>query len=381
MDKVDFKAVSGKDFGRIIVAVIDGEAWISGTDAAKATGHVWTDFAVEKFVKDSDKRTADIPDNQIVVNRNGLHSLVAESRKPYAEKAEKAIIKAVFLQENESETECVEENKETINSNGITIFNNAEFGEVRTLETEDGKVLFCGADVAKALGYINAPDAISKHCKKDGIVKCDSVDLLGRKNTLSFITEGNVYRLITHSKLPNAERFEAWVFDEVLPSIRKTGSYTAKSIQEEVHKTENVQDEKDNDMIKFSVNTLVEIAKADCLSTREKRIVLTKATEMLLGEKIISVDNTEEDSNIVSTDIAEYDAEEKLYSATEIGNMFGLSRQKIVYVAKQNNIHNNEEYGRFQLFYNVNIFCYNEKAVACFREILGENHLVIDVIA
>lgn len=72
MDKVDFRAVSGKDFSRIIVAVIDGETCISGTDAAKATGHVWTDFAVERFVKDGDKRTADIPDSQIVINRNGI---------------------------------------------------------------------------------------------------------------------------------------------------------------------------------------------------------------------------------------------------------------------------------------------------------------------
>lgn len=114
--------------------------------------------------------------------------------------------------------------------NRIEVFSSAEFGAVRTLKTDDGKVLFCGADVAKALGYSNAPDAISKHCKKDGIAKCDSIDSLGRKNTFSFITEGNVYRLITHSKLPNAERFEAWVFDEVLPEIRRTGSYGNSNI-------------------------------------------------------------------------------------------------------------------------------------------------------
>lgn len=88
------------------------------------------------------------------------------------------------------------------------------FGSVRILTQNDGKVLFCGADVAKALGYSNAPDAISKHCKKDGIAKCDSVDSIGRKNILSFITEGNLYRLITHSKLPDAEKFEKWVFND-----------------------------------------------------------------------------------------------------------------------------------------------------------------------
>ncbi|MBQ8941200.1 MAG: hypothetical protein IJ062_05130 [Firmicutes bacterium] len=91
----------------------------------------------------------------------------------------------------------------------------------------DDKVYFCGSDVAKALGYSNAPDALQRHCKFDGIVKHDSVDSKGRKNTLLFISEGNVYRLIAHSKLPAAEKFEKWVFDEVIPSIRKTGMYAA----------------------------------------------------------------------------------------------------------------------------------------------------------
>ncbi|NDO18826.1 phage repressor protein/antirepressor Ant [Lachnospiraceae bacterium MD329] len=108
--------------------------------------------------------------------------------------------------------------------NEIQIFKNSQFGAMRTVQ-ENSKTYFCGSDVAKALGYRNAPDAIKKHCKFDGIVKCDSVDKIGRKNTLSFISEGNVYRLITHSKLPEAEKFEKWVFDEVLPTIHRTGGY------------------------------------------------------------------------------------------------------------------------------------------------------------
>ncbi len=109
-------------------------------------------------------------------------------------------------------------------NDNLRIFENEEFGKVRTIE-ENGKILFCGSDVAKALGYANAPDSLKKHCKSDGIAKYDSVDNLGRKNILSFISESNIYRLITHSKLPNAEKFESWVFDEVLPSIRKHGIY------------------------------------------------------------------------------------------------------------------------------------------------------------
>ena len=108
--------------------------------------------------------------------------------------------------------------------NEIQIFNNSEFGAVRTLETTNGKVLFCGADVAAALGYSNARDALSRHCKEKGVVKCDTLTK-GGMQLLAYIDEGNLYRLITHSKLPSAERFESWVFDEVLPAIRKTGSY------------------------------------------------------------------------------------------------------------------------------------------------------------
>lgn len=116
--------------------------------------------------------------------------------------------------------------------NELKLFENPEFGNVRTLETDDGKVMFCGTDIAKALGYNNQHDALIKHCKKDGVAICEVIDNMGRKQNAKFISEGNVYRLITHSKLPNAERFEKWVFEEVLPSIRKHGAYmTADTIK------------------------------------------------------------------------------------------------------------------------------------------------------
>lgn len=107
--------------------------------------------------------------------------------------------------------------------NELKAFNNPDFGEVRTLE-EDGKVLFCASDVAVALGYAKPRNAIATHCKgalKRGILTA------GGNQEMTFIPEGDVYRLIAKSKLPGAERFESWVFDEVLPSIRKTGGYIA----------------------------------------------------------------------------------------------------------------------------------------------------------
>ena len=108
--------------------------------------------------------------------------------------------------------------------NEIMRFVNEKFGEIQILQI-NGKFEFGATEIAKILGYNNPRDAIKRHCKKDGVVKHDIIDKLGRNQEKNFISEGNLYRLITHSKLPNAENFEKWVFDEVLPSIRKNGGY------------------------------------------------------------------------------------------------------------------------------------------------------------
>ena len=118
--------------------------------------------------------------------------------------------------------------------NQMEIFKNPEFGSIRTFEQDD-KVLFCGTDIAAALGYTNPRKAVRDHTrggtkrsigvqtgkKADGTPAVQMVEML-------FIPEGDVYRLIVHSKLPSAERFERWVFDEVLPSIRKHGAYITR---------------------------------------------------------------------------------------------------------------------------------------------------------
>ncbi len=113
----------------------------------------------------------------------------------------------------------------------ISTFNNSEFGEIRTIQ-KNGEVLLCGLDVVKALGYINPRDALSKHCRC--VIKCDVPHLQSSDKTIemSFISKNDVYHLIAHSKLPRAERFESWIFDEVLPSIRKNGTYMTDDILE-----------------------------------------------------------------------------------------------------------------------------------------------------
>jgi len=99
--------------------------------------------------------------------------------------------------------------------NKIKIFESEEFGRIRTLKEESGKVVFCGSDIAKALGYRNVSDALVRHCK--GIVKHDIPHPQSPTKTIemTFIPEGDVYRLVAHSRLPGAAKFESWIFDEV----------------------------------------------------------------------------------------------------------------------------------------------------------------------
>jgi len=110
----------------------------------------------------------------------------------------------------------------------LKIFNSPEFGEVRTV-TVDHEPWFVGIDVAKALGYKNPSEAVSDNCKHSA--KRQHSDQLGRLVEMTFIPEGDLYRLTARSKLPSAEKFEEWIFDEVLPSLRKTGQYTMPELR------------------------------------------------------------------------------------------------------------------------------------------------------
>lgn len=116
----------------------------------------------------------------------------------------------------------------------ITPFMHPAFGQLRTHE-EDGRILFCGRDAAAALGYENPAKAIRDHCRQDGGPKrYPIIDRLGRQQEATFLAEGDLYRLIAHSKLPAAMEFEAWVFDEVLPAIRRHGLYATPQTAEEI---------------------------------------------------------------------------------------------------------------------------------------------------
>ena len=107
----------------------------------------------------------------------------------------------------------------------MTIFENKEFGRIRTINDEKGEPLFCAKDVCDALGYNNSRDALRKHVEGDDVAKCDTIDALGRRQLTSFINESGLYALILSSKLDSAKRFKHWVTSEVLPAIRRQGGY------------------------------------------------------------------------------------------------------------------------------------------------------------
>lgn len=120
------------------------------------------------------------------------------------------------------------------NQNTLSVFNNQEFGEIRTLNI-DNEPWFVGKDVATALGYSNTRKALIDHIDSEdkGVTKCDT---LKGKQDMTVINESGLYSLILSSKLPNAKKFKRWVTSEVLPAIRRTGGYIPIS-QEDDEKT------------------------------------------------------------------------------------------------------------------------------------------------
>ena len=107
-----------------------------------------------------------------------------------------------------------------------------ETKQVRAYSDEAGEPWFCAADVCAALGYANSRKAIADNCREKGVTSSYTLTSKGRQ-ALTFINEGNLYRLIIKSRKEEAQRFESWVCDEVLPAIRKHGRYEVASDKDE----------------------------------------------------------------------------------------------------------------------------------------------------
>lgn len=146
--------------------------------------------------------------------------------------------------------------------NEITVFNNDEFGSIRTLVIDD-EPWFVGKDVAEVLGYSNVRNAVPAHVDEEDKL-CTQIEYAGQKREVTIINESGLYSLILSSKLPSAKKFKRWVTSEVLPSIRKTGSYGKPMSELEI--------------LQCSINQLIE---------QERKI---KALETQQGEQVKRLD-------------------------------------------------------------------------------------------
>lgn len=181
------------------------------------------------------------------------------------------------------------------NMNKIQIFQNEQFGKVRIAMNENEEPLFCLADVAKALGYSNPAKAVIDHCK--GVTVLETPTQSGVQ-PIKYGKESEVYRLTMKSKLPNAEKFQDWVCDEVLPSIRKHGAYMTQETLEKaltspdflIQLATNLKEEKQKRIeaeqkVEFAEQTIKNNAPkvlfADAVSTSQRSCLVAELAKIL----------------------------------------------------------------------------------------------------
>lgn len=238
--------------------------------------------------------------------------------------------------------------------NELKIFENAEFGSVRTLSI-NGEPYFVGKDVAEILGYTNPSKALLDHVDDEDKVNNESLSSLGQRGGW-LINESGLYSLILSSKMPNAKKFKHWVTSEVLPSIRRTGSYQVP--QSNTNKSKSLEVKEMNARVRMS-NQYLKLANVVTNSSQYKNILVAKSAEVLAGEPLLPLPKSEQ----------------KMYSATEIGDMFGITAQKIGRLANLNGLKTNEygEFYRDKSPYSskeIDSFRYNDKAVEQFKRLL-----------
>lgn len=200
----------------------DGATWFVLSDLCKVLGLSNSSEVARRL----DPVTLSITESQnargqvrktAITSEPGLYEVIFMSRKPEAQAFKRWVTREVLPSIRHTEGES------HVTPDDMAMLSSPDFGDIRAVEQE-GKVMFCGRDVANALGYKDAVNALKQHCR--GVAFHHPIrDHIGRTQVARFITEGDLYRLIAHSRLPEAEKFEAWIFDEVIPSIRRRGGY------------------------------------------------------------------------------------------------------------------------------------------------------------
>lgn len=228
--------------------------------------------------------------------------------------------------------------------NQLQVFSNERLGKIRTMNI-DGQPYFVGKDIAEALGYSNTRDALARHVDDEDKNTVVIPDGIGNPNK-TVINESGMYALIFGSKLEQAKEFKHWVTSEVLPSIRKTGGYNAQVSDEYKQKR---------------LEAMMMNAKARLMKEQNRRI------ELMIKNPDFKTSEYGVDVPVIS----------KVYTATQVGEMFGVSANKIGRIATANKL-KTEEYGEWfkdKAKYadkEVPSFRYNEKGIEKLRELLAE---------
>lgn len=233
------KTFTNKDFGKLRVVCIDNEFFLISKDLGEFLGYVNTRNTTITHVDKKDRMyclvdTTGGSQKMIVINKNGVYSLIYNVKSQRGKNARDWIIQNVIpeLYENKelSVLNLSQENERSSNmNNNLKVFENEEFGSIRTLEI-NSKPYFVGKDVAEVLGYERPTKAIADRVDSEDKDEIPIQDSIGRMQKTPVINESGLYSLILSSKLPTAKKFKRWVTSEVLPSIRKTGMYATDEL-------------------------------------------------------------------------------------------------------------------------------------------------------
>lgn len=239
--------------------------------------------------------------------------------------------------------------------NNLTVFQNEQFGKVRVI-IHNKEPWLVAKDIAEALGYIKPENAIATHVdKEDKTTTLIQGTGSNYKSKTTIINESGMYALIFGSKLEKAKEFKHWVTSEVLPTIRKTGSYKTK--QSDKLREQNTQIREQNAKIR-TAQLLYKIA--DKTETKYKQVLHARITHLLTGEYLLPLP----------------EVDERTLSAAEIGNRLGVSANKIGRLANAHGLKTGT-YGKW--FYDkaktadkqVETFRYFEKSVEVFQSFLN----------
>lgn len=236
---------------------------VIATMTTQSKANIPTHVAVSQEDYCLDINTTILLEQLRTIDKSRLQDFVGRLSDSTMQKVDEALhISLALNKEGKGETEL----------NELQIFQNEEFGQVRMVDI-NGKTYFVANDVAKALGYSNPSKATNDHCKN--AIKEWGNDSLGRPAEFKVIPEGDIYRLIIKSQLPSADKFERWIFDEVIPQIRQTGSYQKKLSPQEMMRIQlGMIDDHENRIINLENNMTIDYGQQRVLEDTVNKTVI-----------------------------------------------------------------------------------------------------------